>query len=109
MRIIPPLAKLRKLKRKVGFLAAAWAVLCCAGTVRADVDEAQFRRDLTALAGEQTRAVGTAGYYRAAEYIESQLRTLPNVQYRRHEYSVMAPITQSATLRRAGARDSESV
>ncbi len=69
---------------------------------RADFDEAAFRADLKALTAAPTRVVGSAGYFAAADYIEQQVSAMPSVQWQRHEYDMMVPVTQSARLTWAG-------
>ena len=64
----------------------------------AQIDETQFRTDLTALTAPTNRIVGSDGYYAAARFLEEQIASLPNVELRRHEFDVMVPVTQAATL-----------
>ncbi|WP_428938316.1 FtsX-like permease family protein [Fontivita pretiosa] len=68
------------------------------GSAQAQIDDAQFRRDLEAIASHTSRIVGSDGYYRAADYVESQIRSLPQVQLQRHEFPIMVPVTEQATL-----------
>jgi hypothetical protein len=69
-----------------------------AGPAFAWLDEPQFRRDLEALTAHPTRVIGSPGYDAATQYLEEQLSALPGVEWRRHEYTVMVPVTQSATM-----------
>ena len=63
------------------------------------IDREQFARDLTALTSHPSRVIGTRGYDEAAAYIERELTALGSaIEWRRHEYPVMAPVTTSATL-----------
>ncbi|HWP40279.1 MAG TPA: hypothetical protein VNL70_05090, partial [Tepidisphaeraceae bacterium] len=81
---------------------SSWVVLILSlaliGSAEAQIDVAQFRRDLEAIASHTSRVVGSDGYYRAADYIEAQIRTLPEVQLQRHQFPIMVPVTQRATL-----------
>ncbi|HEV2292736.1 MAG TPA: ABC transporter permease [Tepidisphaeraceae bacterium] len=68
-----------------------------------NVNREQLQRDFTALTSHLSRVIGSPGYEQAAAYIESQLSALGSgIQWRRHEYPVMAPVTTSATLTIAG-------
>lgn len=74
-------------------------------SARAQIDDAQYRADLSALGSLPTRAVGTDGYYKAADYLEQQIKALgPNVELQRHEFPALVPVTKSATLS-IGGRD----
>ena len=77
---------------------AAILALLLPAVAWAQVDEAGFTADVTALAGQPTRAPGTQGYYNAATYLQGQIDHLPNVQVRRQEFPMMVPVTDSATL-----------
>jgi len=68
----------------------------------APLNESAFIADLKALAKPASRLVGSPGYYESAAYIESQLKAIPNIEWKKHAYSVMVPVTQSATLSMAG-------
>lgn len=68
------------------------AVVCGA------IDEQQFRADLASIASQPSRLVGSEGYRRTVEYVQSQIAALPNVELKRHEFPVMAPATESAML-----------
>ncbi len=61
-------------------------------------DEAGFRADLEAIAKQPTRLVGSPGYDATAAYLESQLAAIPNIEWKKHTFPVMAPVTKSATL-----------
>ncbi|MGB7160146.1 MAG: hypothetical protein WBD40_18915, partial [Tepidisphaeraceae bacterium] len=63
------------------------------------IDPTQFQKDLQTLTAHPSRVIGSQGYDEAATYIEQQLTALgPAIEWRRHEYPVMAPVTTSATL-----------
>ncbi len=61
-------------------------------------DDAAFRNDLKAIAKYPSRLVGSAGYDATAAYLETQFKSLPNIAWKKHEFSVMVPVTKSATL-----------
>jgi len=61
------------------------------------VDVAAFQRDFETLSSYPSRAIGSPGYDKAAAYIEQQFNVMA-VEWRRHEFPVMAPVTTSATL-----------
>lgn len=65
----------------------------------AAVDEAAFRNDLKTLASAPTRVIGSQGYKDAFAYIEHEIGKLGGaVTLQRHEFTVMMPVTESATL-----------
>jgi hypothetical protein len=66
--------------------------------VRGEINDPQYRADLQAIAAEP-RIIGSPGYDRAAAYLRDQIKQLPNVELREHEYPVMVPVTKSAVLR----------
>src|SRR5688500_2065858 len=70
----------------------------------AQVDAAAFEQDLAELTRYPSRSIGSSGYYAAADYLEKQVAGLPNVELKRHEYAVVVPVTQSATLDLGGGR-----
>jgi ABC-type lipoprotein release transport system permease subunit len=70
----------------------------------AQIDPGQFKTDTDYLASLPSRSPGTDGYFKAADYVQKQIDGLPNVQWRKHEYPVMVPITESATITVAGNR-----
>lgn len=70
----------------------------------AQVDAARFEADLRALTRSPSRVIGSEGYEQAAAYIEAQVAGLANVELKRHEYPVMVPVTESATLVLEGGR-----
>lgn len=78
-------------------LLALLLVFLSAGVARAQVDRKQLESDVAALAG-QTRAVGTAGYDAAVDYIKSQVSALPGIELQEHAFPLMTPQTRSATL-----------
>src|SRR5207244_2048832 len=61
-------------------------------------DESGFRADLKAIAKYPSRLVGSPGYDATAAYLETQFKALPNIEWKKHEYTVMVPVTKSATL-----------
>ncbi|CAN5614100.1 hypothetical protein BH10PLA1_BH10PLA1_02440 [soil metagenome] len=86
--------------------ALAWAIIFFAAAIRTapaagmllPVKDDPFNADLRALAAPVSRLVGSPGYYASAAYVESQLKLVPNIEWKKHEYTVMVPVTQSATL-----------
>ncbi|HEX8323079.1 MAG TPA: ABC transporter permease [Tepidisphaeraceae bacterium] len=81
-------------------------VLLLAAMARAQpgpIDRVQLDRDLAALAG-QTRAVGSAGYDAAVDYVRGQITALPGIELQEHAYPLMTPQTRSATLALPGGR-----
>jgi hypothetical protein len=70
----------------------------------AQVDEARFKSDLAELTSTPTRSPGTTGYFKAAAFIEEQIKTLPNVEWRKHEFPLVVPITESATIALPGSQ-----
>jgi len=48
--------------------------------------------------------VGSAGYYAAGKYLEGEIGKLPGVELQKHEFGVMTPVTEWATLSMAGGR-----
>jgi hypothetical protein len=72
------------------------------------IDPQRFEQDLKELASAP-RIIGSDGYYKAADYLEEQLKSIPGLEYRRHEYPVMVPITRSATLSGPGLAQPERV
>jgi hypothetical protein len=49
------------------------AVLSFATAARAQIDPAQFRKDLEAIASSPSRTIGSPGYFAAAEYLQGQI------------------------------------
>jgi hypothetical protein len=78
--------------------------LFTAARCQARVDEKQFQADVTYLGSLPSRSPVTQGYFNAAGYVQRQIASLPNVQWRKHEFPIMAPITESATLSLPGGR-----
>ncbi|MFN4242200.1 MAG: FtsX-like permease family protein [Tepidisphaerales bacterium] len=59
----------------------------------------RFQRDVAELSKWPSRVVGTPGHREAEAYLRQQLQSLgPAVEVREHEFDVLAPVTQSATL-----------
>lgn len=85
------------------FLAALLVLMSAAVAQAQPVDRPQFERDLGALAG-QSRAVGSAGYDAAIDYVRSQIVALPGVELQEHAYPLMTPHTRSATLALPGGK-----
>ncbi len=85
-------------------LASLIAITCCQPVVaqpdgRSQQLDEQFRRDYEAIVAPATRIVGSEGYYQTADYIEQQIRALPNVDLKIHEFDVMVPVSKGpATL-----------
>lgn len=72
--------------------------------LRAQVDAAAYEADLRAIAVQPTRIVGTEGYDAAVSYVESALAKLGDrVEVRRHEFAIVVPKTDSATLQAGSA------
>src|SRR5688572_13216236 len=88
---------------------AAAIILLLAHAALAQIDAAQldtnqFRRDVEAISRHPSRSIGTPGYDAAADYVEKQIAALPNVELRRHEFPMIVPVTESATLDLGGGR-----
>jgi ABC-type antimicrobial peptide transport system permease subunit len=75
-------------------------------TARGQIDAEQYRADLNAICASPSRAIGEAGYYDAGRYLEAEIGKLPNVELKKHEYGVMVPVTESATLIAGGRTES---
>src|SRR5688572_14790670 len=89
----------------MSFVVVVALVLALSSTVaHAQTDPATFRRDLAELSPHDARAIVSPGYCEAATFLEQQIAALPNVELRRHEFPVMVPVTQSATLDFGGGR-----
>ncbi len=85
------------MRRSICLLALAAACLF-ADLALAQIDREQFRRDLATLTSSPSRVIGSKGYDDAGRYLEREIRKLPSVELRTHEFTVMMPVTQSATL-----------
>src|SRR5688500_15679128 len=79
-------------------LVVALVLIIFANVAHAQVDGQRFRHDLAELMRHESRVIGSSGYDAAGKFLESEIAALPNVELRKHEFSVMAPVTQSATL-----------
>lgn len=64
----------------------------------AQIDETKFQSDVRYLSSLPSRSPGTDGYFQAAGFVQRELAALPNVEWRRHEFPVTVPITESASL-----------
>jgi ABC-type antimicrobial peptide transport system permease subunit len=86
--------------RKSGwtFVPLFCVLILCSHLARAEVDTQQFEADLHAICGCGSRVIGAPGYYAAGHYLEDQIAELPKVELKKHKYSVMVPVTDSATL-----------
>ncbi len=62
------------------------------------IDSRQFAVDLGAICACGSRVVGSAGYYEAGKYLEGEIGKLPGVELQKHEFGVMTPVTEWATL-----------
>ena len=62
------------------------------------VDANQFGSDLNQITMSPARVIGSAGYYAAGDYLQHEIEKLPNVELKRHEFPVMVPVTESATI-----------
>jgi hypothetical protein len=78
-------------------LLTLWLIFTCAIS-QAEITDAQFAADLDELTKSSSRFIGTSGYYAAADYVEREIQKSSNVQLRRHEFTVMVPVTQRADL-----------
>jgi hypothetical protein len=67
-------------------------------TAAAQLPVDAFKSDLQQLTRSPSRVVGSAGYYEASQYIEREITKLTGVELKKHEFAVMVPVTQSATL-----------
>src|SRR3954447_17673739 len=65
---------------------------------RAQIDAKQFHDDLQAIAAAPSRVIGSPGYFAAADYLAREIQRLPNVELKVHEFPVMVPVTESATI-----------
>src|SRR3954447_9711349 len=63
-----------------------------------DIDQAAFTNDLRAITQPACRSIATDGYYQTAKWIQAEIGKLPNVELQVHEYPVVVPVTESATL-----------
>jgi len=92
-------------RRALGALGAlVAAVVWFAPSARAQVDPAAFQTDLQSLSAPVSRVIGSDGYEQTVAYLRKQINALPGVQLREQSFSVMVPVTRSATLERAGAK-----
>src|SRR5688572_17110246 len=85
-------------------LIALFLILSRSTVALGQIDAAQFRSDLTELSRHPSRSIGSDGYYESAHYLEKTIAGLPNVELRKHEFPVMVPVSQSATLDLGGGR-----
>ncbi|HSV15070.1 MAG TPA: ABC transporter permease, partial [Tepidisphaeraceae bacterium] len=76
----------------------AMCLLISGARANAQIDEAQFKSDLNAIAAAPSRVIGSSGYEQAGRYLESEIGKLPHVELKRQDFSVVVPVTQSATL-----------
>jgi ABC-type lipoprotein release transport system permease subunit len=65
---------------------------------QAQLNEAQFTNDVKYLSSLPTRMPGTKGCSDAAAYVQQQIVSLNNVQFRRHLFPLMVPFTESASI-----------
>jgi hypothetical protein len=98
--VIPPR---RRRILPVFTLGVLCAMLIAAPGARGGIDAQRFRDDLKQLCAPPTRITGSEGYAQSADFLEREIKSLPNVEVRRHEYPVMVPVTREAVLR-AGDR-----
>jgi hypothetical protein len=67
-------------------------------TSRAQIEASQLKKHLDALCANPSRVIGSSGYYASAAYVEREIGKIQNVELKRHEFPVMVPVTESATL-----------
>lgn len=82
----------------IAFALLALLLSAGAGSSRAAAGDETLRHDVEILAAPDSRVIGSEGYDRAGQYLEAQFRSLPNVEWRRHEFVVQMPVTRRATL-----------
>ena len=80
------------------FIGCLVTILWCPNQSFAQLDENQFNADVNYLASLPSRSPGAPGYFKAVDYIQKQIGSLPNVRLRRHEFPMMVPLTESATV-----------
>src|ERR1700683_2116606 len=68
------------------------------GSVAGEIDSPQYGADLRAICACGSRIVGSAGYYEAGKYLEREIGKLSGTEFQKHEFAVMTPVTQWATL-----------
>src|SRR5439155_27301440 len=79
------------------------SILALGGPARGQDVYSEFRTDLQTIAAPQSRVLGSAGYEQTVNYIKGEIAKLPGVEFQVHEYPVMAPVTDDATIQ-IGAR-----
>lgn len=62
----------------------------------------EFLDDLNAIARAPSRVIGSPGYDGAADYLRSEIAKLPGVELREQAFTVMMPVTRSASLAAGG-------
>ncbi len=63
----------------------------------------QFEKDYAAITAPENRTIGSPGYRQTQQYLETQIRSLPNVELKVQDFEVMVPVTNGpATLAIAG-------
>jgi hypothetical protein len=82
----------------VSGILIAWVVLLSLPGQSFAIDLNQFRKDLENIASHPSRVIGSPGSIRAAEYVEQQLQAIPNIDWRKHEFTIYAPVTRRASL-----------
>lgn len=80
-------------------VSIAWAV---AGTVRGGNVADDVRRDTEWLAGYASRTPGTAGHDQASDGLLERVRAVPGARVWVHEFPVVVPTIQRATMDLAG-------
>ncbi len=93
------------------FVALAAPARAQSATPGLPAEAATFWRHLEAMATGQSRLVGSDGYAAARDHIERELAGLADatgrVQFRRHDFRLLVPVTRAASLELAGGERSD--
>src|SRR5438067_6035807 len=73
--------------------------LAIGSAARGEDAYSEFRADRQTIAAPQSRVLGSAGYEQTVNYIKGEIAKLPGVEFQVHEFPVMAPVTDEATIR----------
>ena len=87
-------------RKIIGCILVLGVVLARTVAVSAPVVSAvpEIKADLEWLTGPETRVVGTAGHAEVCERVERTLRAMSGVCVWRHEFPVLSPVTEAASL-----------